>query len=198
MYTAQGGFSSPVCGANTFRSVALRALCIQVTLLIPWLNQDDQAIVFHGKFSFHAPEQQTECIKDWLRQRTGFEPKCQVQYYPGRYDTRLLGIFPVGDLTVYVPPDKVTSLPQIMLAASVCCTDTAHVAFNSILSHVMLAYISTVTSDSMHTIWYAYSRTCCLMQASVNAGATALPNTASQKQFCIHQKHHNQNTYCYI
>ncbi|KAL3142245.1 hypothetical protein ABBQ38_002589 [Trebouxia sp. C0009 RCD-2024] len=78
----------------------------QVTLLIPWLNQDDQALVFHGKHSFEQPEQQTECIKEWLRKRTGFEAQFKIRYYPGRYDTRLLGIFPVGDLTVYIPAEE--------------------------------------------------------------------------------------------
>ena len=80
----------------------------QVTLLIPWLNQDDQALVFHGKYSFQQPEQQTECIKEWIRKRTGFNAQFKIRYYPGRYDTRLLGIFPVGDLTVYIPVEEVS------------------------------------------------------------------------------------------
>lgn len=84
------------------------AVCfVQVTLLIPWLNQEDQALVFHGKHSFEQPEEQTECIKDWVRKRTGFEAQFKIQYYPGRYDTSLLGIFPIGDLTVYIPIEEV-------------------------------------------------------------------------------------------
>lgn len=78
----------------------------QVTLLIPWLKQEDQALVFHGKHSFEQPEEQTECIKDWIRKRTGFEANFKIQYYPGRYDTSLLGIFPIGDLTVYIPVEE--------------------------------------------------------------------------------------------
>ena len=79
----------------------------QVTLLIPWLNTEDQALVFHGKHSFDEPDQQTECIRDWVFKRTGFEAQFKIRYYPGRYDTRLLGIFPVGDLTVYIPVEEV-------------------------------------------------------------------------------------------
>ena len=82
----------------------------QVTLLIPWLNQEDQALVFHGKHSFDEPEQQTECIQEWICKRTGFEAQFKIQYYPGRYDTRLLGIFPVGDLTVYIPVEEVSTI----------------------------------------------------------------------------------------
>ena len=83
---------------------------LQVTLLIPWLNQEDQALVFHGKHLFDQPEQQTECIQDWIRKRTGFEAQFKIRYYPGRYDTRLLGIFPVGDLTVYIPVEEVSNV----------------------------------------------------------------------------------------
>ena len=36
-----------------------------------------------------------------------------IRYYPGRYDTRLLGIFPVGDLTFYIPVEEVSfALPR--------------------------------------------------------------------------------------
>lgn len=84
------------------------AVCfVQVTLLVPWLNQEDQALVFHRIHSFEQPEEQTECIKDWVRKRTGFEAQFKIQYYPGRYDTSLLGIFPIGDLTVYIPAEEV-------------------------------------------------------------------------------------------
>ena len=86
---------------------ACAVCCMQVTLLIPWLKQEDQALVFHGKHSFEQPEEQTECIKDWIRKRTGFEANFKIQYYPGRYDTSLLGIFPIGDLTVYIPVEEV-------------------------------------------------------------------------------------------
>ena len=64
--------------------------------------------MFHGKYSFEQPEQQTVCIKEWIRKRTGFEAQFKIRYYPGRYDTRLLGIFPVGDLTVYIPVEEVS------------------------------------------------------------------------------------------
>lgn len=78
----------------------------QVTLLIPWLNQEDQAQVFHGTHLFEQPEQQTECIKAWVRKRTGFEAQFKIRYYPGRFDTTLLGIFAVGDMTVYIPVEE--------------------------------------------------------------------------------------------
>ena len=76
-------------------------------------------MVFHGQHSFDQPKDQTECIKDWIRKRTGFEAQFKIRYYPGRYDTSLLGIFPIGDLTVYIPVEEVSSfrLAQILLPA---------------------------------------------------------------------------------
>ena len=90
-------------------------MVLQVTLLIPWLNQEDQAVVFHGQHSFGQPEEQTEFIKDWIRKRTGFEAQFKIRYYPGRYDTSLLGIFPIGDPTVYIPVEEVSSLRLLCL-----------------------------------------------------------------------------------
>ena len=63
--------------------------------------------MFHGKYEFDEPEQQTECMLEWIEKRTGFRPNMKISYYPARYDQRLLGIFAVGDLTTYIPSDEV-------------------------------------------------------------------------------------------
>ena len=82
--------------------------------------------MFHGKHSFEDPEQQTECIQEWIRKRTGFEAQFKIRYYPGRYDTRLLGIFPVGDLSVYIPSEEVSTIEmstgsQLKTRSCLCC-----------------------------------------------------------------------------
>ena len=79
---------------------------LQVTLVVPWLALSDQATVFAGKYSFSQPSEQEECIRDWVHHRVGFRPTFGVIFYMGRYDRRLLGIFPVGDVTSYVPPHQ--------------------------------------------------------------------------------------------
>lgn len=71
--------------------------------MVPWLALSDQATVFAGKYSFSQPSEQEECIRDWVHRRVGFRPTFGVIFYMGRYDRRLLGIFPVGDVTSYVP-----------------------------------------------------------------------------------------------
>ena len=80
-----------------------------MTLVVPWLALSDQETVFAGKHAFTTPGQQEECIRDWVEKRVGFRPSFQVIFYMGRYDRRLLGIFPVGDITSYIPSDEVQS-----------------------------------------------------------------------------------------
>ncbi|KAK9817001.1 hypothetical protein WJX72_008108 [[Myrmecia] bisecta] len=72
---------------------------LQVTLMVPWLCKAQQRIVFQGKHEFDSPDQQETCIREWLQARTGVWPTFRVVFYAGRYDSRLLGIFPVGDPT---------------------------------------------------------------------------------------------------
>eukprot|EP00884_Botryococcus_braunii_P010407 jgi/Botrbrau1/19368/Bobra.0338s0003.1 len=76
---------------------------IRVTLLIPWLAAPDQSVLFPKGVTFQLPEEQEAHIRLWLQQRTGVFPTFPIAFYPGRYDRTMLGIFPVGDLTAFVP-----------------------------------------------------------------------------------------------
>lgn len=58
----------------------------------------------HGCEPFHA---QVVHIYAWVRARTGFEPSFRVVFYPAEYFRRMLGIFPIGDPTKYIPDDEV-------------------------------------------------------------------------------------------
>ena len=46
-------------------------------------------------------------IYAWVKARTGFEPSFRVVFYPAEYFRRMLGIFPIGDPTQYIPDDEV-------------------------------------------------------------------------------------------
>jgi digalactosyldiacylglycerol synthase len=41
-----------------------------------------------------------------VKARTGFEPSFRVVFYPAEYFRRMLGIFPIGDPTQYIPDDE--------------------------------------------------------------------------------------------
>lgn len=90
----------------------IEMLGVQVTLVVPWLALSDQATVFDGKCKFSQPNEQEECIRDWVHRRVGFRPTFGVIFYMGRYDRRLLGIFPVGDVTSYIPAHQARLLPR--------------------------------------------------------------------------------------
>lgn len=47
-------------------------LCgVQVTLVIPWLAPSDQKLVFPNDLCFQKPSEQEQCIREWVRKRTG-------------------------------------------------------------------------------------------------------------------------------
>ena len=50
----------------------------QVLLVVPWLQQRHQALVFPDGLLFERPEQQTQCIRSWIKKRAGFEPSFEA------------------------------------------------------------------------------------------------------------------------
>jgi len=74
----------------------------EVTLLVPWLALQDQAIVFPKRATFKTPEAQEAYIMAWAQERVGFEPRIKIAWYPGRYATDKGSIVPVGDITTRV------------------------------------------------------------------------------------------------
>lgn len=77
-----------------------------VTLMIPWLATADQSRVFPHGMTFDTPDQQERYVRDWVKQRTGFESDFQVTFYPGRYAPEKCSILPVGDPTQYIPDSE--------------------------------------------------------------------------------------------
>ena len=68
-----------------------------VTLLLPWLPRSQQACVFPKGISFETPRQQEEHVRDWIRQRTGFDPPgLRITWYHARYCPVMKSIFPFG------------------------------------------------------------------------------------------------------
>ena len=68
-----------------------------VTLMLPWLPASQQPCVFPKGMSFETPEQQEEHVREWIRQRTGFEPPgLRITWYHARYCPVMKSIFPYG------------------------------------------------------------------------------------------------------
>lgn len=82
-----------------------RAVKSKVTLVVPWLPICDQRALFPAQQTFETPEHQEAYVKEWVRERVGFEGNFRVHFYPGRYCKDYGSILPVGDMTQYIPKE---------------------------------------------------------------------------------------------
>ena len=58
-------------------------MCVQVILVVPWLALSDQALIFPNQRTFERPAEQEECMRDWIKKRTGLAPDFEIVWYPG-------------------------------------------------------------------------------------------------------------------
>lgn len=56
----------------------------KVTLVVPWLNLNDQEHVYPNKMTFDSPSEQEAYALKWLEERTGFKSNFSLRFYPGR------------------------------------------------------------------------------------------------------------------
>jgi digalactosyldiacylglycerol synthase len=57
----------------------------QVLLLIPWLAECEQRIVYPDGITFRAPAEQEDWIRAWVEKRTGFPSNFDIRFYPGEF-----------------------------------------------------------------------------------------------------------------
>ena len=55
-----------------------------VTLLVPWLCQSDQKLVYPNNLTFSSTEEQEVYIRKWLEERVGFKADFKISFYPGK------------------------------------------------------------------------------------------------------------------
>lgn len=55
----------------------------------------------------HCLQAQEAHVRRWIGQRTQHASNFKITFYAGRYDPAFMSIFPVGDLTSYVPDEEV-------------------------------------------------------------------------------------------
>lgn len=56
----------------------------KVTLLVPWLCESDQELVYPSNLTFTSPEEQEGYIRNWLEERIGFKADFKISFYPGK------------------------------------------------------------------------------------------------------------------
>jgi len=54
-------------------------------LVVPWLAVCDQLLVFPNDLSFETPQEQEQCMREWITNRTGHSPDFQIIWYSGSH-----------------------------------------------------------------------------------------------------------------
>ncbi|GJR96486.1 digalactosyldiacylglycerol synthase 1, chloroplastic [Tanacetum coccineum] len=73
-----------------------------VTLLVPWLTRTDQELVYPNNITFSSPEEQEVYIRDWLKERVGFNADFKISFYPGKFQKERRSILPAGDTSQFI------------------------------------------------------------------------------------------------
>ncbi|KAL1545648.1 Digalactosyldiacylglycerol synthase 1, chloroplastic [Salvia divinorum] len=73
-----------------------------VTLLVPWLCQSDQELVYPNNITFSSPEEQESYIRSWLEERIGFKADFKISFYPGKFSKARRSIMPAGDTSCFI------------------------------------------------------------------------------------------------
>jgi digalactosyldiacylglycerol synthase len=79
---------------------------LKVSLMVPWIAEADQKVLFKDNVHFSTPQEQVKHIFQWVKDRAGFEASFRVIFYPAEYNKRMLGVFPIGDPILYVPEEE--------------------------------------------------------------------------------------------
>ncbi|XP_039132608.1 digalactosyldiacylglycerol synthase 2, chloroplastic-like [Dioscorea cayenensis subsp. rotundata] len=77
-----------------------------VVLVIPWLSEKDQELVYPNKIVFTSPSQQENFVRQWLEERINFASNFSIRFYPGKFAIDKRSILPVGDITEIIPVEE--------------------------------------------------------------------------------------------
>lgn len=81
----------------------------KVTLLVPWLERDEQDTAFPPNVRFDHPDEQEEFVKKWLIEDAHLPQAAErldIRFYSARYHDEYHSIFPMGDITALIPEDE--------------------------------------------------------------------------------------------
>ncbi|KAM0941380.1 putative digalactosyldiacylglycerol synthase [Dioscorea sansibarensis] len=77
-----------------------------VMLVIPWLSEKDQELVYPNKIVFTSPSQHENLVRLWLEERINFTSSFSIRFYPGKFAIDKRSILPVGDITEIIPDEE--------------------------------------------------------------------------------------------
>jgi hypothetical protein len=100
--TEEMQLNEPICQSNTTREAKL--VKQYVTLVIPWLELEEDRLELYGANTFSNPEEQEAYIRDWLKNDANMAEEAnpisglKILFYPARYHSGLKSIFAMGDI----------------------------------------------------------------------------------------------------
>ena len=74
----------------------------RVTLCVPWIHPDEQALVLPKGKLCATPDAQEQLMRTWLSERDGAVAPFEIRFYPARFDVMRGSILPLGDTTRWV------------------------------------------------------------------------------------------------
>jgi len=78
-----------------------------VTLVVPWLDLEEDRVALYGKkFDFQDQKEQELYIREWLRAEAKLPDAAdglRILFYPARYHSSLGSIFAMGDIASLIP-----------------------------------------------------------------------------------------------
>jgi len=83
-----------------------------VTLVIPWLCNEEDRKKLYAKYDFQTPSDQEAHVREWLSSKAGMpkeadpETGLQILWYDSRYHPTFMSIFSVEDICKHIPDDK--------------------------------------------------------------------------------------------
>jgi len=84
------------------RAAYLAETGYRVTLCVPWIHPDEQALVLPKGKLCAAPDTQEQLMRTWLSERDGAVAPFDIRFYPARFDVMRGSILPLGDTTRWV------------------------------------------------------------------------------------------------
>jgi len=89
------------------RAAYLSKAGYNVTLMVPWLDLDDQAILFPGNLTFERPDLQEQYIRWWCENRASVKASnLRIRWYPAEYTPGHSSVFPLDDDVTSLIPES--------------------------------------------------------------------------------------------
>jgi hypothetical protein len=90
----------------------------KITLMVPWLEKDDQDVAYPPGVRFASPDEQREYVKKWLVEEAHLPlaaERLEISFYTARFHDEFHSIFPMGDISDLIPDDEVCYYIMIQL-----------------------------------------------------------------------------------